>query len=138
MNRLAGAALVASAPWFAFALLLRHIHIAIGMIAGVAICLTLYWLLHALVTRGMDMIVGGLRGRELVAHAGAAKAQFGMIMVGKFILLTALLWIALGMLKVSLLGFGLGFAVSQIAITVVAIKQLSVMSILQSQGRNNG
>lgn len=123
-SRLFSAAVLVSAPLAAVALLAGKPWTATSLIAGMAISLTACGLLHLFVTRIMPFLVAGLQGQTDRSAGNGAVAQFGALVLVKFLALGLVGYAILNFHEVNLPAVLVGFALAQIAIVVTVARHL--------------
>lgn len=124
LGRLFRAAATACAPILFGACLFRKFGFAIGVVYGLGTCAVLYAFLRSYVAYAVSVLVAPGSSLRRPGDTIAARAQFLAMFLGKFIVLGAVLYLLLAVLKGNIAGFLTGFAVSQIAITAVGYKHL--------------
>ncbi|HEY3331642.1 MAG TPA: hypothetical protein VGK19_16550 [Capsulimonadaceae bacterium] len=120
LKRLAGAVLTACAPIFGVAFVIGHLRFGYGVLAGAGICIALYSLLRVFVTGGMDLMAADIEGVAQGGSTSFAKAKFAAVLVGKFFVISALMFLLLKVWHADIAGFSVGFLVSQATITYLA------------------
>ncbi|MDR3709775.1 MAG: ATP synthase subunit I [Capsulimonadaceae bacterium] len=128
MKRLATGAVLACLPLVAALLVLGHPHIALGAAAGTGVCIALYAFLRRFVAGVMGVLAPGAAGQVADPGVGAAKTLFLVGSIGKFIVIGIVLFVLISVLKANIFGFVAGFVVSQVAVTIIAVKHLATLS----------
>ena len=123
-GKLAIAGLLVDLPFIALAMIGGNLRIAVSLLAGWGLAVGVYGLLHVIVGRGLDFFTpqkpanGGQRGSMLSIF------QFAGAMVGKYLLIGALLFIAWKTGYLAFFPFLGGFVLAQIGITVASVRQM--------------
>ena len=124
-SRLLSAAMLVSAPLAGLALLFGKPWTAASLAAGAVISLTACGLLHLFVTRIMPFLVAGLSGQADRSAGNGAVAQFGMLVLVKFLVLGLIGYAIINFHEVYLPGVLVGFALAQTAIVVTVARHLN-------------
>jgi len=131
IGRIALAGLAANAPFIAFFLLEANVRTAVGMVAGLGLALTIYGLLHAIIGRGVDMFRA--EDESDLGSGGKSISAMGFVglMMGKYVVVAALLFFAWRTGYLEVIPFIAGFLLAQIAITWMSVSQSKKTAIGQ-------
>jgi hypothetical protein len=121
-GKLAIAGLVVDAPFIAFALIAGNLKLAVSLAAGYLLALAVNGMQHVIVGPGLDLVSLAKPDND---RSGSSMSVLGFVaaMMGKYVLVAALLFLAWRTHYLLVLPFLGGFLLAQIGITCVAVAQ---------------
>jgi hypothetical protein len=122
-SRIALAGILANAPFIAFFLISANVKMAVGMLAGYGLSLTIFGLLHAIIGHGLDIFAGEDSTGSVSAGKSISAMGFVALMMGKYILVAALLFLVWRTGYLDVRPFLAGFLIAQIAVTWMSVAQ---------------
>ncbi|HEX5324515.1 MAG TPA: hypothetical protein VFW40_12060 [Capsulimonadaceae bacterium] len=121
-GKLALAGLAVDAPFIAFAMIAGNLKLAVSLAAGYLLALAVNGMQHAILGPGLDLMSLAKPDND---RSGSSMSVLGFVaaMMGKYVLIGALLFIAWRTHYLLVLPFLGGFLLAQIGITCVAFAQ---------------
>jgi hypothetical protein len=125
----AAIAAMANAPVVGLLLLRASIKPAFSVGVGLATGLVVYATLHLFINRGLDFFLVGVRGQTRPQSSGSA-VLIAMLLPLKYVVIGAALYWLVNAHAVAVPWVAVGFMITQIAVTVSAMKRLRSMPLL--------
>lgn len=123
-KRLAFAGLAVDAPLVALFLIYANVRGAVSVVAGGGLALALYGMLYWIVAHGLEDADSARATRGTPGGNSLSVMRFAAAMIGKYVLIGALLFLAWKTGYLAALPFVAGFVVCQIAITWLSVRQM--------------
>lgn len=121
MIKLAG---IVNAVPIALFLTMRHVWPALGIFGGFVLGLAMGGLLYGFVNYGVSLFVPSSVGQGQAQSAGQVGG-FAALMVGKFLIIGALLFVLVVLLKLSILWMVAGFLLTQTTMIGMTVSRLA-------------
>lgn len=123
-GRLAAVGLAVDAPFIAFALIEGNVRAAVSLAAGWALAIAVYGMLHLIVGRGLDFFTPDRPAAGARTNNTGSIAGFAAAMIGKYVLIGALLFLVWRTGYLAVFPFLGGFLLAQIAIIWFTLRRM--------------
>lgn len=123
-SRLALVGLAVDAPFIAFALIAGNVKAAISLAAGWGLAAAVYGMLHFIVGRGLDFFTPEKPATGSQAGNMTSIAGFAAAMIGKYLVIGALLYAIWRTGYLAVLPFLGGFVLAQVGIIVFTVRHM--------------
>lgn len=123
LRTLANAAFYANAPFLAYFLLTKRLHIALSIAGGLVLGMVLNSILYFIVNQGAAILGRGEANPTTPQKLGQTGGFAGLT-GGKFIITGGLMFVMVVILKLNVYFLAGGFLLTQIAVTLTAMKRM--------------